>query len=105
MGERLGATGGGLTYIDLCDIIEVDNLNERQVMAKQLTALVKIYDDKIETIGDSGGMFHRYWIREAGIHPDHLYPCVMVELLLEIKHLQELGYEVLIFDERSENDC
>lgn len=94
-----------MTYIDLCGIIEVDNLSMKgQVMANKLTALVKIYDDKIETIGDSGGMFHRYWVREAGIHPDHLYPCVMVELLLEIKHLQELGYEVLIFDERSEYD-
>lgn len=73
-----------------------------QVMANKLTALVKIYDDKIETIGDSGGMFTRYWVVKAGIHPDHLCPCVMVELLLEIKHLQELGYEVLVFDERSE---
>ena len=92
-----------MTYIDLCGIIEVDNLSMKgQVMANKLTALVKIYDDKIETIGDSGSMFSRYWVKEAGIHPDHLYPCVMVELLLEIKHLQELGYEVLVFDERGE---
>ena len=74
-------------------------------MATNLTAFVKIYDDKIETTNEQGEMFSRYWVKEAGIHPDHLYPCVMVELLLEIKHLQELGFEVLIFDERSRNDC
>lgn len=68
-------------------------------MSSKLTAFVNIYDDRIETVGEHG-MFHRYWVKQTGIHPEHLYPCVMVELLLEIKNLQELGYEVIINDER-----
>lgn len=35
----------GLTYIDLCGIIGVDNLNERQVMAKHIDYLVELDGD------------------------------------------------------------
>lgn len=69
-------------------------------MANKLTALVNVYDDKIETTNEEGNLFTRYWVVEAGIHPDHLYPCTMVELLLEIQHMQDLGFEVVIVDRR-----
>lgn len=73
-----------------------------QVMATKLTAFVKIYDDKIETTNEQGDFWSRYWVVDAGIHPEHLYPCVMVELLLEIQHLQNLGFEVIVVDKRGQ---
>ena len=68
-------------------------------MTNKLTAFVNIYEDRIEITGEDG-MMHSYWVKDAGIHPEHLYPCVMVDLLLEIKNLQELGFEIFIKDER-----
>lgn len=64
---------------------------------------VRVYDDKVETTNEDGQVFTTYWVKDAGIHPDHKYPCVMVDLLFEIAHAQDLGFDIIIVDERSAN--
>ena len=68
-------------------------------MAK-FKAVIDIYDDRIETRPDREGasFFTRYWVADAGIHEDYLYPCVMVQLLFEIARMQSLGYSIRIAD-------
>ena len=64
---------------------------------------VRVYDDKVKMTDEDGGLFVSYWVKDAGLTDEHQYPCVMVDLLLEIKHYQALGFDVVVVDERGRN--
>lgn len=65
-------------------------------MSKKLIAYVTINKDTVVTESESG-IFHTYFVKEFKFseHAENAIPALSVEILNELYHLQDLGYEVI----------
>lgn len=59
-------------------------------------AIIKVDKDNVSIFGKDGNLMTRFWVKETGIKEGYEQPCVPVDVIHEIKHLQELGFDIEI---------